>query len=310
MTRPVVPMFGLPKATGVAVASVPDQDHEGTHSAMMNVYELDMTRQRLTPRTIEMRLYWTGRLHRAGIDLLTATTDDLHEFIETHPHWSIGTLRVVVSSMRSFFGWAQGRGYREDNPAREVPLPERDYPLARMAEDDAITSALESASLVDQAILLLGAEGGLRCSEIAGLRESDRDGEFLNVKGKGRKLRPIHLTPECLAVLQAIEATSMRSGFYFPSDIHEGRHLTANTIWRHVSRLTGYNTHALRHRAGTTVYRKSNHDLRLAQAFLGHSSPAHTAIYLHVERDDLRRASAAARMATQPPPAVPDSLAA
>ncbi|MCU1529760.1 MAG: hypothetical protein JWP75_3523, partial [Frondihabitans sp.] len=35
----------------------------------------------------------------------------------------------------------------------------------------------------------------------------------------------------------------------------------------------------------------------LAQEFLGHASPTTTAIYVHVEREELMRASAATRMA-------------
>jgi site-specific recombinase XerD len=53
----------------------------------------------------------------------------------------------------------------------------------------------------------------------------------------------------------------------------------------------------LRHRAGTTVYQRTGHDLRLTQVFLGHSDPSTTAIYVHVNDDDLRAASEAARIA-------------
>lgn len=264
---------------------------------MLHVYELDMTRQRLSPRTVEMRLYWTRRATTWGIDPATATSDDLFAFLEDHEDWSVATLCVVISSLHSLFRWMQRRGLREDNPAAEIPQPQREHRRARIAEDETIAAALEGATLEDQAILLLGAEGGLRCSEIAGLRLEDRDGDWLDVMGKGRKLRPIPLSPECRALLEHIEATTARHGYYFPSTVHDGRPLTANTIWRRVSTLTGYNTHALRHRAGTAVYRKSGNDLRLAQEFLGHSKPTTTAIYVHVERDDLLRAGAASRMA-------------
>lgn len=54
------------------------------------------------------------------------------------------------------------------------------------------------------------------------------------------------------------------------------------------------NPHSLRHRAATAVYRGSGNDIRLAQEFLGHASPAMTARYVHVDERDLRTAALAA----------------
>ena len=41
--------------------------------------------------------------------------------------------------------------------------------------------------------------------------------------------------------------------------------------------------HSLRHRYGTQMYAVSGFDLRLCQEFLGHSSPATTAMYVAVD---------------------------
>ncbi|HIF24358.1 MAG TPA: hypothetical protein EYQ27_21225, partial [Gemmatimonadetes bacterium] len=65
----------------------------------------------------------------------------------------------------------------------------------------------------------------------------------------------------------------------------------------HIRRAVGANPHSLRHRAGTVVYEGTGHDLRVAQEFLGHSSPEMTARYVHVTRPDLLRASQASRLA-------------
>ena len=143
-------------------------------------------------------------------------------------------------------------------------------------------------------MLRLGAEGGLRVAEIAGLRTADRDGEWLTVTGKGGTIRTVHLEDELLEVLRTLEVTTARWGFYFPGRVHEP--VAPSTVWRHVRALTGLNTHALRHRAGTSVYRNTGFDLRLAQEFLGHASPTTTAIYVHVDREDMSRASQATRL--------------
>jgi integrase/recombinase XerD len=47
----------------------------------------------------------------------------------------------------------------------------------------------------------------------------------------------------------------------------------------------GWTLHSCRHAFGTQVYRKSGHDLRMAQQLLRHASPTTTAIYTMVEDD-------------------------
>lgn len=66
-----------------------------------------------------------------------------------------------------------------------------------------------------------------------------------------------------------------------------GGHLHPHAVHKIIRRHAAINPHALRHAAGTAAYRASK-DLRATQAFLGHSSPNTTAIYVHVAEDDLR----------------------
>lgn len=76
-------------------------------------------------------------------------------------------------------------------------------------------------------------------------------------------------------------------------------HLHPQTVHKIIRRHAGINPHALRHAAGTAAYRASK-DLRATQAFLGHSSPNTTAIYVHVGEEDLRAvAEAGAQRARQ-----------
>ncbi|WP_280798130.1 tyrosine-type recombinase/integrase [Aurantimicrobium minutum] len=48
----------------------------------------------------------------------------------------------------------------------------------------------------------------------------------------------------------------------------------------------GFNTHSLRHRAGSNAY-KATHDIRAVQELLGHKSISTTQIYTTVEPDSL-----------------------
>ncbi|QKS15589.1 tyrosine-type recombinase/integrase [Curtobacterium sp. Csp2] len=253
-------------------------------------------RLRHSPNTIHSRLYWLDRFDRRA-PLTTASPDDVWDFLEAYPDWSESTTAVLLSALHGFYAWAIAKAHLVESPVAEIAVPRVRRRRSRIATDDALVTALEHVSTIERAMLLLGAECGLRVSEIATVRRADRDGEWLFIRGKGDRTRVVHLTPELCKAMDAIERDTMRWGFYFPSPRHVGRHLTANAVYCRVRKLTGYNTHALRHRAGTMVYRRAGNDLRLAQEFLGHSSPTTTAIYVHVERDDMRRASAAARLA-------------
>lgn len=69
------------------------------------------------------------------------------------------------------------------------------------------------------------------------------------------------------------------------------RHMSPESVYQAMRRALGVNPHSLRHRAATTVYRGSGHDIRLTQEFCGHASPEMTARYVHIDERDLRRAS-------------------
>lgn len=73
-------------------------------------------------------------------------------------------------------------------------------------------------------------------------------------------------------------------------------HVTPACIYRWIKDAMGANTHALRHRAATAVYKGTNNDLRVTQEFLGHSTPQMTARYVHVTDRDLRLAAMAAQL--------------
>lgn len=254
--------------------------------------------RRLSPNTVKLRSFYLARL-AAEHELATATTAILRSWIAASAResaWSAQTINVVIGTFRSFYRWAFEVGRVAENPAsplRSVPIPTR---TPRIATVDHIAAGLASTRLEVRALTLLGAECGLRVHEIAKLHTSERDGEWLTLIGKGGKQRTVHVSPELGAVLDALEAKHPGAGWYFPS--RRGReHVATETLRGWARRELGTNPHSLRHRAGTTVYRGTGNNLRVAQVFLGHSSPATTAIYVHVDRDDLLAASAASRLA-------------
>lgn len=262
---------------------------------MIEKYIEHMRRRRLSEGTIRLRLHYLNHFAETT-DLATAQHDDLDAYVWSNASWSSNTRAVVTATLRSFYRWA----YRERliliDPSRDLPAIDARRRRPRIATEDQIRDAIRCDSVMDKAMIMLGAECGLRISEIAALHRSNRDGEWLTIIGKGSKQRTLNLSPELMAVLGMIERTTMRHGWYFPG-LNPHEHMHPSTAWRHITRILESNPHSLRRRAGTIVYRRSGNDIRLAQEFLGHRSPTTTAVYLDVGEDNLKLASSLTRLA-------------
>lgn len=251
--------------------------------------------RRASPHTVRLRETYVTQL-AVDVELLEATTTVLQTWIaRPDREWAPRTVNAVTATVRSFYRWAYETHRIDADPAsplRMVAVPEG---KPRMATPTQIDAGLTSKRLEVQAMTMLGAECGLRVHEIAKLHRSDRDGDWLTIIGKGSRKREVHMSPELCALLDKLHRRHPDVGWYFPSRV--GGHVSTETLRRWSRRELGTNPHSLRHRAGTTVYRGTGNNLRVAQVFLGHRYPATTAIYVHVERDDLVAASAASRLA-------------
>lgn len=133
-------------------------------------------------------------------------------------------------------------------------------------------------------MLVLGAECGLRRSEIASVRSSDvvdvDGGKALVVAGKGDRQRIVPL-PDSLA--NDIQA---KGGWVFPG--RWSGHVEASYIGKHLARLLKpYTAHSLRHRYATTAW-CATHDLLLVSKLLGHASVETTDRYVAMPDSRLR----------------------
>lgn len=248
--------------------------------------------RRLSANTVRLRRIYIGQL-AAEHDVRTVSASQLRTWIAARPDWSSETVNVATSTFRSFFKWAHETSARADDPARSLRPVRVMHKKARIASPAHIEAGLSSTAAV-QALTMLGAECGLRVHEMAKLHTRDRDGAWLTIVGKGSHTRYVECSPELLDVLEQMESVQ-GTGYYFRTKT--GGHVSADAMRARITRALGTNPHSLRHRAGTTVYRGTGNNLRVTQVFLGHRSANTTAIYVHVERDDLSVASAAARLA-------------
>lgn len=256
---------------------------------MINAYKLYVRNETRSVATIRVRDHYINRLS-ADLDVTAATETDLETWLRSHG-WSPSSVNSALGSVRHFYRWAQRYGHIPDNPTtwlRRVPVPRK---VGRIAPDETVTLAMMRAPVDTRIMLMLGAECGLRRAEIAKVHRTDIDDEWLYVVGKGGHQRVVHLSEE----LRELLAVHPPEGWLFPSP--HGGHLSVEAVYRRIKRVSGLNPHSLRHRAGTAVYRGTGNNIKVAQEFLGHATVATTSRYVHTTRDDLRRASEAARLA-------------
>jgi integrase/recombinase XerD len=141
-----------------------------------------------------------------------------------------------------------------------------------------------------RAILMTAYAGGLRISEVAGLRVNDIDSQRMVLivrQGKGRKDRNLMLSPRLLALLREYWKVARPTEWLFPGEI-PGRPLSVGTVHRicvqaaHAAGLDKHVTvHTLRHSFATHLL-EAGTDIRTIQILLGHRNLKTTAVYTHV----------------------------
>src|SRR5580698_4035899 len=141
-----------------------------------------------------------GFLARRGLDLATASAEDVEAYFA---HLGAAGLSAATAarrraSVRGFYRFVLGEGWRSDDPSRRVDAPKKGRPLPKVLDRADIDRLIASASARDGATgLRLGCmvellyASGLRVSELCALPLSAvaNDPAYLIVKGKGGKER-------------------------------------------------------------------------------------------------------------------------
>lgn len=255
-----------------------------------------------------------GELRPTSVSTIRYTLDGFHRVVgEVTPArlrrehieaWLIekqmapATARSQLSQLRAFFGWCVRNGYVTRDPTVGVRGPKPPRYLPRSLRLSAVEQTLDH--LPDaraQAIVLLMAQEGLRCCEVANLQVADVDPaeRVMLIHGKGGHQRVLPISDETWEALRSylVEHPS-RAGPFIRSYNHPRRGLTASWISRMVSGwIHGAGVeasgHALRHTALTDMLR-AGANVRDVQAAAGHASLATTGRYLGWSMGDLRQA--------------------
>ena len=214
------------------------------------------------------------------------------------------------SSVRQFYRFALGEGWRPDDPSRRIDAPKQGRSLPKTLSRDEIEALLAAASLGDSAaglrlvaLVEMAYASGLRVSELLALKVEAvrRDPAYLIVRGKGGKER---LAPLNAAAREAIKAwltardaarkpNTPDSAWLFPSHGKTG-YLTPRRFAQLLDQAAlaanidpaRVSPHVLRHAFATHLL-EGGADLRVVQTLLGHADISTTQIYTHVATDGL-----------------------
>jgi integrase/recombinase XerD len=250
-------------------------------------------------------------------DLAAASTEDIEAYFQalSDRGLSPATAARRRASVRQFYRFVLGEGWREDDPSRRVDAPKQGRPLPKVLSRDEVDRIIAAASARDGAQgLRLGCmveliyASGLRISELTALRLDvlARDPAYLMVRGKGGKdrLAPLNDAARTAvkAYLEARKSFLPKGGaanpWLFPSRGKGGR-LTPRRFAQLLDEAAAdagidpsrVSPHVLRHAFATHLL-EGGADLRVVQKLLGHADIATTQIYTHVAGDRLREVMA------------------
>lgn len=214
------------------------------------------------------------------------------------------------ASVRQFYRFALGEGWRTDDPSRRLDAPKQGRSLPKTLSRGEIEALLAAAGAADSAaglrliaLVEMAYASGLRVSELLALKVEAvrRDPAYLILRGKGGKER---LAPLNTAAREAIKAWldardaarkpgAPDSPWLFPSHGKSG-HLTPRRFAQLLDQAAvtagidpaRVSPHVLRHAFAAHLL-EGGADLRVVQTLLGHADISTTQIYTHVATDRL-----------------------
>jgi integrase/recombinase XerD len=216
-----------------------------------------------------------------------------------------------LAALRHFYKWLLLDKRAEVDPTLNLDTPKQWKVLPKALATDQVEALLENSSfsldvkfsaelaLRDRAMLEVFYAGGVRVSEVAGMRTADLklDAGYVLVRGKGDKERIVPLgraaQQALTAYLQSSRGVLLRgrnSPFLFVDA--RATSLTRKRLWQIISaagKRAGKHAspHMLRHSCATHMV-QNGADLRTVQTILGHADIATTQVYTHLAMDRLK----------------------
>ncbi|SDE36862.1 integrase/recombinase XerC [Bhargavaea beijingensis] len=218
------------------------------------------------------------------------------------------TISRKISSLRSFFKFANTRFGIDDQAFRSLFHPKKEEKLPKFFYEEEMEQLFEANAgsspkeIRDTALLELLYATGMRVSELTGLTVQDADLglDIVRVMGKGRRERYIpfgHFAADALGryvdkARPAIMKGNKHDRLFVnmrgtPLTDRGVRHILEEMVKKaalHVS----IHPHMLRHTFATHLL-NNGADMRSVQELLGHASLSSTQVYTHVTKEHLRK---------------------
>lgn len=214
----------------------------------------------------------------------------------------------ALSAISQLLRYLRAEGAIQADPLADVDRPKRGRGIPHVLGIQEIENLIEAPDTTcalgvrDRAILEVMYAGGLRVSELVGLKLEDLllESRVCRVFGKGRQQRlaplgepAVEWLSRYLKDVRPDWVGDDAPDYVFITRRRGGGGVTRQAIWyriRHYARLAGIERkitpHVLRHSFATHLL-EGGADLRVVQEMLGHADIGTTEIYTHVSRERL-----------------------
>ena len=215
-----------------------------------------------------------------------------------------------LSTIRMLFRFLEASHRIENDPARLLETPTRWKRLPDVLSPKKMKTLIEAANpdsgrlwQRDRALVELMYAGGMRASEVAGIKPEDFKETLavVMVTGNGNKQRLVPIGKPAISAITQYAEELRPTLLRFDDGRDDGRLLLSNTgrplervaIWQIIRKLAksadlGHvHPHTLRHSFATHML-AGGADLRVVQELLGHSDIGTTQIYTHIDRSQLK----------------------
>ena len=209
-------------------------------------------------------------------------------FLKNEKHAARNTCTVALCGIKFFFQHTLGREWKTFDFLR--PPREKKLPVVLSVEE--VSRSLKCVRRYHYRVCLTTIYAcGLRLLEGTHLQVSDIDGQrkMLHIhQAKGNKDRYVPLPEACLNMLRHYWCVHRNPVWLFPSQYENTKPIHESGLqraFRAAVRESGIHkkatVHTLRHSYATHLL-EAGLSLRIIQSYLGHASPATTAIYTHL----------------------------
>lgn len=250
----------------------------------------------------------TGLITQADADLIRSYLAHLGEH-----EYSPATMARKIATLRSFYKWAERRGYSAINPMTMIRTPRQGKRLPKAITIEQVEKLLAAPGdkdvlgLRDRAMLETLYSTGIRVSELVGLNfgDADLESEAMHVRGKGKKERLVplgsHAIGSIAAYIEKVKADTRFAKAWAESGdnapLFMNKHcsrLSSRSVRRKLDKYLreigldpSISPHTLRHSFATHLL-QNGADLRSVQELLGHQSLSTTQVYTHLTTAGVR----------------------